>query len=251
MLALVVDDEKRARETICKIIELYTPSITTVMEAATVKEAVLAIRLHKPSLVFLDIRLEDGNGFDVLEQVKDMDLNVIFITAYNEYALKALKMSAIDYILKPIDPEEFVEAVSKALSQIAKNKMEERIDLFLQNINAKETSVAINKITLKTLDNIHIVKIADIIYCQADRNYTTFYLLGGEKIIVSKNLREYEELLPKGGFMRPHQSYLVNLNHIIRYEKGDSHLLVCSEECNVPVSLRKREQVVKVLSNIK
>jgi len=251
MLALVVDDEKRARETICKIIELYTPSITTVMEAATVKDAVLAIRLHKPQLIFLDIRLEDGNGFDVLEQVKNRSLNVIFITAYNEYALKALKISAIDYILKPIDPEEFVEAVRKTMSKIAKNKIEERIDLFLQNMNTKDTEVVLNKITLRTLDNIYIVKIADIIYCQAERNYTTFYLLGGEKIIVSKNLREYEELLPKDGFMRPHQSYLVNLNHIIRYEKGDSHLLICSEGCNIPVSLRKREQVVKALNNIR
>lgn len=251
MLALIVDDEERARETISKIIELYTPSITDVMEAATVKEAVLMIRLHKPQLIFLDIRLGDGSGFDVLEQVKDMELNVIFITAYNEYALKALKMSAIDYILKPIDPEEFVEAVGKARSQITKNKMEERIDLFLQNIDAKNTSTVINKITLKTVDNIHIVKITDIIYCQADRNYTTFYLLGGEKIVVSKNLREYEELLPKDGFMRPHQSYLININHIIRYEKGDNHLLICSDECKVPVSLRKREQVVKVLNNIK
>jgi two-component system LytT family response regulator len=251
MLALVVDDEERARETICKIIELYTPSITDVMEAATVKEAVLMIRLYKPQLIFLDIRLEDGSGFDVLEQVKDMELNVIFITAYNEYALKALKMSAIDYILKPIDPEEFMEAVGKARSQITKNKMEERIDLFLQNMDAKSTNIVINKITLKTVDNIHIVKVTDIIYCQADRNYTTFYLLGGEKIIVSKNLREYEEILPKDGFMRPHQSYLVNLNHIIRYEKGDHHLLICSDKCKVPVSLRKREQVVKVLNNIK
>lgn len=250
MLALIVDDEERARETISKIIELYTPSITSTIEAATVKEAVLAIRLHKPQLIFLDIRLEDGNGFDVLEQVKNTPLNVIFITAYNEYALKALKISAIDYILKPIDPEEFVEAVNKAASQIAKNKIEERIDLFLQNMNAKNTEVVLNKITLKTLDNIHIVKIADIIYCQAERNYTTFYLLGGEKIIVSKNLREYEEILPKNNFMRPHQSYLVNLNHIIRYEKGDNHLLFCSEEYRIPISLRKREYVVKVLNNI-
>jgi two-component system LytT family response regulator len=247
MLALVVDDEKRARETICNMIMLYVPEIKEIIEADSVKEALHKIEKESPDLLFLDINLGDGNGFDVVEQL-DSPLPVIFVTAYDQYVMKALKVSAVDYIMKPVDPEELVSAVNKAMQVLSRAAMQEQLQLFLNNVRDKETIVT--KIMLKTMESIHIVKVEDIIYCQAERNYTTFKLLDDTEIIVSKNLREYEEILPQQDFMRPHQSYLVNVNHIIRYDKGEKNALVCHGEHLIPVSTRKRDKVLEMLKNI-
>ncbi|MFK7799730.1 MAG: LytR/AlgR family response regulator transcription factor [Aureispira sp.] len=245
MYTLIVDDEVRARETITQLIQLFCPQITEVAEADSVKTAVQSIQRRKPDVLLLDIHLGVGTGFDVLKQLKAKDLNVIFITAYDEYAVKAFKVSAIDYLLKPIDPDDFVEAIEKAHQKVIKDSLAARIDLFLHNISHKET--AITKITLNTADSFHIVGVDTIVYCQADKNYTTFYLTDQNPILVSKNLREYEELLPSTTFIRSHQSYLVNLQHVIRYEKGEKNHLVTTNDWTVPISLRRKEQVLKAL----
>ena len=247
MYALVVDDEKRARETILQIIKLFCPELREVAEADSVKTALESIKSKKPDLIFLDIRLGDGSGFDVLKQTAGQNLNVIITTAYDEYAVKAFKYSAIEYLLKPIDPDDLIEAVEKASSLIQNKKLNERIELFLSHAVPK--SPPIKKITLTTTDSIHIVNIEDIIFCEADRNYTTFYLPKKEKILVSKSLKEYEELLPSEQFLRCHQSFLVNLNHITRYEKADNYL-VCTDEHHISVSLRKKEQLMQFLKKL-
>lgn len=248
MRALVIDDERRARETICQIIALYTPEIQVVAEADSVQQGIAAIRQHQPDLVFLDIRLGDGNGFDILKEIGHNNLNVIFITAYDEYVLKALKVSAIDYLLKPIDPDEFIAAIEKAKKKLEQDHLTERINFFIQNMSIPNQKI--KKITLKTTDSIHIIKIEDIIYCQADRNYTTFHLLNQPEIIASKNLREYEELLPRQNFIRPHHSYLVNINHIIRYDKNDKNALISINNHQIPVSTRRKDQVLHFLKNV-
>ncbi|BDS15400.1 LytR/AlgR family response regulator transcription factor [Aureispira anguillae] len=248
MRALVIDDESRARETICQIIKLYTPEINVIAEIDNVQDGITAIQQYQPDLIFLDIQLGDGNGFDILKAVDNTNLNVIFITAYDEYVLKALKVSAIDYILKPIDPDEFILAVEKAQKKISQEHIKERLNFFIQNMELPNKSI--QKITLKTADSIHIVKIEDIIYCQADRNYTTFYFVNGQEIIVSKNLREYEALLPSKNFIRPHHSYLVNLNHIVRYDKSDRNALISINDHKIPVSTRRKDQIIQFLKNI-
>lgn len=248
MRALVIDDESRARETICQIIKLYTPNVEVIGEVESVALAVKAIQEQKPDLIFLDIRLGDGNGFDILKQVDHNNLMVIFITAYDEYVLRALKVSAIDYLLKPIDPDEFILAVEKAEKRNSQDHLKERLNFFIQNMELPSKSI--KKITLKTAESIHIIKIEDIIYCQADRNYTTFYLLGNQKIMVSKNLREYEELLPSEHFIRPHHSYLINLNHVVRYDKNEKNALISIEGHNIPVSSRRKDQIIQFLKNI-
>ncbi|BDS15006.1 LytR/AlgR family response regulator transcription factor [Aureispira anguillae] len=249
MYALIVDDEQMARETISQIIQLYCPQIKTIAEAHSVDTAIAQIKKRKPDLLFLDIRLEGGNGFDVLKRAAMDDLNVIFITAYDEYAIKAFKVSAIDYLLKPIDPDDFITAVEKAHQKVTKESMNSRIDLFLQNM--AQQNVDIKKITLNTAENFHVVNIEDIIYCEAYKNYTTFHLKEGKQITISKNLREYEELLPRSNFMRAHQSYLVNFNHVIRYEKGDKNHLITTEHHQIPVATRKKEQVIQFLKQLR
>lgn len=248
MRVIIVDDEARARKALHQTIQLYVPHLNIVGEAHNVSSAVEEIQKHQPDLVLLDIQLADGNGFDILEKIKPYSFQVIFITAYSEYALKAFKVSAIDYLLKPIDPKDFLTAIRKSQERINQENFEERMNLFLQQM--EPSPKVIEKISLKTLDSIHVIKIKDIIYCQGEGNYTTFYLLNNEEVIVSKNLREYEELLPNIFFLRTHQSYLVNSEHILRYDKRDNHGLICTEEHHIPVSIRKKETVLKFLKNL-
>ncbi|WMX14582.1 MULTISPECIES: LytTR family DNA-binding domain-containing protein [unclassified Aureispira] len=248
MRVIIVDDEARARKALRQTILLYTPHLDIVGEAHSVPSAIEKIRNHQPDLVLLDVQLGDGNGFDVLNKTKPYSFQVIFITAYNQYAVKAFKVAAIDYILKPIDPEDFLTAIKKSQEQSYQEKLEERLDLFLQQVDS--TPKVIKKISLKTLDSIHIINIKDIIYCQGEGNYTTFHLLNQEEIIVSKNLREYETLLPSQLFLRTHQSFLVNSEHILRYDKRDNQGLVCSQNHHIPVSIRKKEAVLEFLKKL-
>jgi two-component system LytT family response regulator len=248
MYALIVDDEKRARDTIAQMIKLYCPEIGTMKEASSVKTALDIIKKEKPDILLLDIRLEDGNGFDILKKINPEDFSIIFITAYDEYAIKAFKVSAIDYLLKPLDPDELIEAIARVHKKISKQLISNRVDLFLNQIELRNS--VLKKITLKTAESIYIINIEDIIYCEASKNYTTFVLVNKQKILVSKNLREYEQLLPSHVFLRPHQSYLVNLKHITQYEKGEKNCLVMTDNYAIPVSTRKKEQVMQYFKNI-
>lgn len=248
MRVLIVDDEARARKVLRQTILLYTPHLDIVGEAHSVSSAVDAIQKYQPDLVLLDIQLGDGSGFDILSKTKSYSFKIIFITAYSKYAIKAFKVAALGYLLKPIDPEDFLTTIKKSQERINQKKLEERMGLFLQQIEYSQK--AIEKISLKTLDSIHIIKVKDIIYCQGEGNYTTFHLLNKEEIVVSKNLREYEELLPNTLFLRTHQSFLVNSQHILRYDKRDNHGLICTDRHHIPVSTRKKEFVLKFLKNL-
>lgn len=247
MHILIVDDETRARNTLINITKIYCPEVQTISTAANVQTAVEIIQQQTVDIVLLDVRLGNESGFDVLQQTAYKDLNVIFITAYNEYAIKAFKVSAIDYLLKPIDPDEFAQAIEKAKKKVQQSMLTQRLNLVLQTMENQHEDI--KKLTLKTNDSIHIVPTSDIIYCAAERSYTTFYLMHGKKIMVSKTLGDYENLLPKNSFIRPHQSYLVNLNHIVRYDKGDKNVLVTIEDHHIPVAVRKKEMVMQTLSN--
>lgn len=246
MRVLIVDDERKARETIKELIKRYCPEVTAIYEADSVQAGVSQINKEEPDLVLLDVDLTNGSGFDVIREIGDKKMNVIFVTGSDEFALKAFKLSALDYILKPIDPAELSAAIATASKKINTGRLSENIETFSKNI--EHISQGQKRMVLKTADSIHVVNIADIVFCEADRNYTNFHLIGGEKIMVSKSLGEYEELLPADSFLRVHQSYLVNINQIKRYERADGGFLVTSDEKTVPVSTRKKEQLIQFLS---
>jgi two-component system LytT family response regulator len=248
MHLLIVDDEKRAREIIKKLIELEGIENMVITEAGSVEKALQCISEYPPDLVLLDIQLKDGTGFDLLNKIKNQHFQIIFITAFDEYAIKACKVSALDYLLKPVDPEEFSLALKKAEKRINREKLADRLDTFLLNMEGETREI--KKITLKTSDTIYIVNVSDIVFCEGAGNYTTFHLLDKQKIMVSKPIGEYEEIIATQKFIRIHQSFLVNVDHIIRYKKGEGGFIVTALNNSIPVSTRKKEQLMQFLNRI-
>ncbi len=245
MLSLVIiDDEPKARSTIRDILGFSEQKIDIIGEAADVQSARELILQKKPDLVLLDINLPDGTGFDLLKKFETIDFKIIFITAHEEYAIRAFRFSAMDYILKPIAASDLIKAVEKAGETIKGEKTEEKFKAFLANLEK------LNKIVLRTSESIHIINLDNIVRCESDINYTTFYLTNGEKLLVSKTLKEYDEMLQPSGFFRTHQSHLVNLDHILRYDKAEGGHLIMMDESWVPVSKRKKEQLFRVFENL-
>lgn len=248
MKALIIDDEEHARITLRNLCNLCCPEITTLSEAATVEAAIYQIKQQQPHLIFLDINLGTGNGFEVLEALEHLSLNVIFVTAHNEYGIRALKAAAIDYLLKPLKSTELIKAVQKVQSNLEKHQQNSHLSTLLVNLNQQENDI--QRLVIKTVDIIHIINVNEIIFCQSDKGYTTFQLLENRTIISSKILGDYESVLPKESFMRIHQSYLVNLHHVVRYDKKDKNALVTLENHKLPVALRRKEQLMQFLNNI-
>ena len=240
----VIDDEPKARETIINILGLSPIELSVIGEAGDVESAYELISTKSPDLVLLDINLPDGTGFDLLRKIENINFKVIFITAHEEYAVRAFKFSAIDYILKPITAGDLFMAIEKVKEEINKEETALKLGTLLSNLEK------LKKIVLKTAESIHIINVSQIIRCEADVNYTTFFLQGGEKLLVSKPLKEYDELLGHAGFFRTHQSHLVNPDHILRYDKMDGGYLVMDDDSDVPVSVRKKEELFKLFENM-
>jgi len=244
---IIIDDEAHMRQALEKLVSQYCPNVKIVAKANGVKSGVEAIKKHHPDLVLLDIKMDDGTGFDLLKQLETVDFRVIFITAYDQYAIKAFKFSALDYLLKPVDADDLVQAVNKAEMLVMKDL---KTQLATLEDNTQSDDQSKKKIILKTFDNIHLVKISDIIYCESDVNYTNFYLENGNKIIVSVTLKEYDEMLSEYGFFRVHKSFLINLGYIDRFEKAEGGYIILANEHKVPVASRKREQLLELFDRI-
>jgi two-component system LytT family response regulator len=243
MKALIVDDIPQARNTLKKDLETYCPQIAVVAEANGVVEAVKYLNKHPVDLVFLDIQMEDGSGFDVLDMLAEIKFHIIFITANDGHALRAFKYSAVDYLLKPVDPDELVKAVSKLQKLLPEQHL--RYELLKSNTKKERNEI----LALNSQDKIQLVRIEDIIRCQSEDNYTFFYMDGGKKIVVSKTLKEYDELLQEHKFIRVHHSHLVNARKILELQKNDD-LLIMSDHSEVPVSSRKKQDVIKALEHL-
>ncbi len=241
---VVIDDEPRARETIINLLKISPVELTLAGEADSVQSGYETINLTSPDLVLLDINLPDGSGFDLLKMFEQISFRVIFVTAHNEYAIRAFKYSAVDYIMKPITAGELFRALEKTKAIIDKEETAVKLSTLLQNLEK------LKKIVLKTAESIHIVNVSEIIRCEADVNYTTFYLSNGKKLLVSKPLKEYDRLLAPAGFFRTHQSHLVNLDHMLRYEKTEGGYLVMDDNSTVPVSTRKKEELFRLFENM-
>ncbi|MBI5217415.1 MAG: response regulator transcription factor [Bacteroidia bacterium] len=246
--AIIIDDETKARETIMQMISLYCKNVTVVSQADGVNSAFEAINLYKPDLVFLDIELSDGTGFDLLKRFNQIDFKIIFITVYDEYAIKVFKFSAVDYILKPIGPDDLVAAVDKAEKLYEKENINQTLSALISNLGQKQPEL--KKIILKTSENIHMVDLQDIVRCESEQNYTKFFFSDGKKILVSRTLKEYDELLCEFGFFRVHQTHLVNIKFIDHYVKGDGGYLIMKDKSQIPVSYRKKDQLLNLFNKL-
>ncbi len=245
---IIIDDEEHQRQSIAKMLSLYCQDAELTGTADSIKSGIEIIRRLKPDLVLLDIRLRDGTGFDLLSQLNPVDFKVIFITAFDEYAIRAFRFSALDYLLKPVDPEELAGSVRRASQNL--------LQVFTEQLNQlrehmQQGNEGTRKIVVRTFESIYLVGIADILYCESDGNYTTLHLAGQPDIIASTPLKDYEELLSPLGFFRIHKSYLINLGFISRFDKADGGFVVLTDGSRVPVASRKRDILLEMFSRLK
>ncbi|WP_442787041.1 LytR/AlgR family response regulator transcription factor [Flavobacterium suncheonense] len=250
--ALLIDDDANLRNGMRSLLERYAPEIMIVGEANNVKSGIEAMENLQPQVVFLDIQLGDGTGFDILEDIAQKrgksTSHIVFITAHEQYAVKAFRFSALDFLLKPVDPEELEKVIVKIKNVLAKNDNYAHIDLLLENIRKKVDNF--KRIALSTSDGIHLFEISDIIRCESEDNYTKFYIKNNKPILISKTLKEYEEMLAEHGFERIHQSHLINLSYLKSYIKKDGGYVVMADNSNLPISQRKKERLQEVLKNL-
>lgn len=242
--ALIMDDEEDAREIIALLLEQHFPQIEIVGKAESVADASHLLAIHGPDIVFSDIEMPDGSGFDLLERFPSHNALVIFITAYDTYAIKAIKAAAHDYVLKPVNREEFRQTVNKAIGKLERGQLERNVSTTLTN-----TSADVKKIAIPNLTGYDFVDIDSIIWCEATGNYTTIYFSKRPKVVVSKTLSLFENDLAKHGFCRIHHKYLVNLNQVTNFSKGKSGgNITLSDKTNLEVSARKKTILLKALS---
>ena len=238
---IIVDDENNSRENLKGALQSFCPEVEIAGEANSALSAITLIRKVNPSLVFLDIEMPDGNGFEILEFFKQPSFQVIFVTAYDQYAIKAIRFTALDYILKPIDVLLLRAAIDRHLNY---HNVDKRLQQFINNQQLPAQS---KRIALPLTDKIHFVEVKDIINCKGEGSYTSIYTTENKNYLVSKPLIDYEDILADFNFIRTHKSHIVNRNHIKTFIKTDGGYLLMSNGSNVPVSRRKREEVLDLL----
>lgn len=247
MNILIVDDDPVSRLQCRTMLKNHFPATTICSETDSVLSAYEEILIHQPDVVLLDVNLTDGSAFDLLNRFPSINFNIIFITAHEEHAIRAFKFSALDYLLKPFTVAEFIEAIRKAEKKIEFAELSLKYNTLLQNFQSSQQN---SRIILRTSDSIHVIVTEDIIRLEADGAYTKFYLSNRKPVTTSKNLKEYENLLEKSGFIRTHQSHLVNAKQIVSFQKSDGGYLFMSDKSTVPVATRFKEKVLQSIENI-
>lgn len=242
--AILIDDESKGRLALREKLSAYCPQVVVLAEAASGQEALMLIQQHKPQLIFLDIEMPRMNGFEMLNELSEKNFHIIFTTAYDQYAIKAIKYAAFDYLLKPIDIEELRTAVSN-IDTRENSQTKKQVELLSQNMLHPKKQL--HKLAIPTLDGLMFYDINDIIHLEANSNYTNLYFSNKTKITASKTLKEFEELLPEDIFFRTHHSHLINLNYIKRYIKGDGGQIELQNGNYVDVSRRKKEEFLKAI----
>lgn len=246
--AIIVDDETNGRENLKHLIYKFCPQINIVGLASSAEQAVELVTSKNPELVFLDIEMPFKNGFDFLEMLPQIHFDVIFTTAFDHYAVRAIKFSALDYLLKPIDIEELKLSVQKLIQKRNTNESsEKKFQLLLSNLKVRNT---LQKIAVPTLDGLVFINISEIIRCEADNNYTRIYCTDTEPTLVSKTLKDYEDMLAGMNFFRIHHANLINLHHVKKYIRGEGGFVVLSDNITVEVSRRRKNEFLKQLSQI-
>jgi len=239
--SVIIENEKKSRNTLRNFLQKYCTDVQIIGEADGVASGIALLKKTNPELVFLDIEMTDGTGFKLLESIDDIQFSIIFVTAYSEYAVKAFKISAVDYLLKPINPEELIEAIEKFKSETDLKGVHSKLEVLLGNQNS------VKKIAFPTSEGIELVKIDEIIRCESNDNYTSIYLITDKRITVSKSIKEYDLMLSEFDFFRIHQSHLVNLNYISKFNKNDGGYIVLENGKKLPVSRRNKQAFLEKL----
>lgn len=245
MKVLVIDNEPNLRTAVKALLNAFCPDITQIEEADSVQNGLQKIKNFQPDIVMLDVEMEDGTGFDLMKQIPHPSFQLIFVTAHNKYAIEAFKFSAIDYLLKPVDPDALQNSIRKAGTHIRNNNLHQQMQVLLQQLSGIHNQD--RKIVLKDIENTYFIRVSDILYCEAEGTYTRFYFSNSDPILVSKNLKEYESILEPLGFVRTHHSFLVNPDKIKLYDKTDGGTLLLDGGQSIPVSQRKKDTVLSLL----
>jgi len=222
------------------MLEEFCPSVEVIGEAENAETGVQLIRNTKPDLVFLDIEMPYGNAFDLLDKLKPVNFEVIFVTAFNDYSLKAFRYSALDYLLKPVNIEELQISVVRATEKLKSKQLQNQLDLLLHNLTKPDPTL--QKLALPSKEGLVFIVIGDIIRCEANGGYTYFFMQGGEKIVSAKNIKEYEDLLPENLFFRVHNSHLINLNCIKKYHRGRGGFVEMNDGVHIEVATRRKDE---------
>lgn len=239
--SVIIDNEKKSRKTLSNFLLKYCKNVEVLGEADGVATGIELIKNEKPELVFLDIEMTDGTGFKLLESFDDIQFSVIFVTAYSAYAIKAFKISAIAYLLKPINPQELIDAIEKYQKEIGLKGIHNKLEVLLGNQSS------VKKIAFPTSEGIELVKLNHIVHCEADDNYTSIFLANDKRIVVSKTIKEYDTMLSDFGFYRIHQSHLVNLDYVSKFNKNDGGYVVLENGKKLPVSRRNKQEFLEKL----
>jgi two-component system, LytTR family, response regulator len=242
--AIIVDDEAYSCEVLATMLERYCPEVKVLDLCYSAASAILSINEMQPEILFLDIEMPHMNGFEMLEKLPGMNFKLIFTTSYDQYAIKAIRFSALDYLLKPVDKDDLQRAVQKAVS-IPGHPLPEQLEVLLHKLN--KPKVIVNKIAIPTMEGLQMVQVENIIRCEAERNYTNLFLKNKGKITASRNLKDLEEMLEDYSFIRVHHSHLVNLNEVEKYIRGEGGYLLMSDKSTVDVSRSRKEILLKKL----
>jgi len=246
--AVIIDDELDAREHLKFLLSSDCPDVSIVGEAISVASGISAIEKLAPNLIFLDINLPDGSGFNILKNFQTIDFGIVFVTAYSEYAIEAFRFSALHYLLKPIDPEDLAKAVKKAANELSKQNLETRLKSLYYNL--QNNSDKSKKVVLTSNTTWFVINSDEIILCKSEKNYTEFHISDGRNITVSKTIKDYDDLLSPHGFFRVHKQYLININHIKSFDKKGTGVLYMTNNYSIPVSARVRTQLLKFIINL-
>lgn len=245
--AVIIDDEQHSIDTLKWKLENYCPEVKVTATFGNPAEGVAYLKANQPNLLFLDIEMPMLNGFDVLEELgRDLPFDIIFTTAYDNFGIQAVKFSALDYLLKPVQNKELKEAIEKHLSKVQGKIPTEQIDILLENVNA-ERKGKVGKIALASKESIEFVDPNNIICCEANSNYTNIYMIEGRKKLISKTLKEFQDMLMPHHFFRPHNSFLINLNRVSEFIRSDGGYLVMENKIKIPVSKGRREELMDLL----
>ena len=240
--AIIIDDEKKCIALLQQLLQKHFPEVQVVATATKSEEGIKLIRQHEPSLLFTDIEMPNKNGFQVVEATQDVGYDVIFTTAYQQYAINAIRFAALDYLLKPIEAEELAGAIGRYKSRHKHDQQQQQFELLFSNL--KNIAQPFQKISIPTTEGIIFLNTSDIICVEASGSYTKLSLKSGDGIVTSKNLKEFEEMLPQQSFFRIHHSYIINTNEIKRYIKGDGGTVIMSTAAELPVSKRRKEEFI-------
>ena len=246
--AIIVDDEPYSCEALATLLERYCPEIKLLDICYSAADALKSMQEQRPQILFLDIEMPYMNGFEMLEKLPELNFKLIFTTSYDQYAIKAIRFSALDYLLKPVDKDELQKAVQKAITA-SDDPLPQQLEILLHKLN--HPKVVVNKIAIPTIEGLQMVPVESIIRCEADRNYTNLFLKNKGKITASRNLKDLEEMLEDYSFVRVHHSYVVNLNEVEKYIKGEGGYLIMSDKTTVDVSRSRKEILLKRLQSDK